>query len=92
MASSRTTSTAVQWTCGDPPSYSSASFGSMLRSVRAHAGLSQRQLAEMVGTTQSAIARLEAGGAEPKLCTLEKLATGLNSDMLLRVAPTGDRP
>ncbi|HEV2126204.1 MAG TPA: helix-turn-helix transcriptional regulator, partial [Chloroflexota bacterium] len=41
---------------------------------RARLGLSQAQLAERVGTTQSAIARLEGGGSPPNLTTLMKLA------------------
>lgn len=41
------------------------------------AGLSQREFAERIGTTQSAVARMEKGEAEPKFCTLEKLAEAL---------------
>jgi transcriptional regulator with XRE-family HTH domain len=39
--------------------------GSLIREARRRAGLTQRELAERVGTTQSAIARLERGGTEP---------------------------
>lgn len=41
-----------------------------LRSARLAAGLSQGAVAEAIGTTQSAIARLESGGASPRLSTL----------------------
>lgn len=37
-------------------------------------GLSQRELAERLGTTQSAVARLEAGDVSPSLPTLDKVA------------------
>jgi DNA-binding XRE family transcriptional regulator len=40
-----------------------------LRALREKKGLSQRQLAELVGTTQSAIARLEGGRISPSLPT-----------------------
>ncbi len=46
--------------------------------ARAHAGLSQAQLAERMGTSQPYIARLESGRALPNLRTLQKIgeATG----------------
>jgi ribosome-binding protein aMBF1 (putative translation factor) len=43
--------------------------------ARAKAGLSQAQLAKKMKTTQSAIARLESGKANPSTRTLWKLAT-----------------
>lgn len=42
--------------------------------LRLNAGLSQAELANMMGTQQPAIARLEKGVSEPKLSTMEKLA------------------
>ena len=39
--------------------------GDLIREARRRAGLTQRELAERLGTTQSAIARLERGGTEP---------------------------
>jgi predicted transcriptional regulator len=42
--------------------------------ARAAANLSQAELARRIGTTQSAIARLEGGGVSPSLATLRKYA------------------
>src|SRR5215208_2526612 len=43
-------------------------------SQRKALGLSQKELAELTGTTQSAIARLESGGRPPRIDTLLRLA------------------
>jgi predicted transcriptional regulator len=56
-----------------------------LRALREKKGLSQRELAEKVGTTQSAIARLEAGNISPSLPTLDKIATALGAEVSLRI-------
>jgi len=47
--------------------------------ARAEAGLTQAQVAERVGTTQSAIARLESGALKhsPSIATLQKYAKAL---------------
>lgn len=42
--------------------------------LRLDAGLSQAELASMMGTQQPAIARLEKGQIEPQISTIEKLA------------------
>jgi predicted transcriptional regulator len=54
---------------------------------RAVMGLSQRELAERCGTTQSAIARLERGGRPPRIDTLLRIADALNCDLVVELAP-----
>jgi predicted transcriptional regulator len=58
---------------------------------RQELGLSQKQLAQLTGTTQSAIARLEAGGRPPRIDTLLKIAEALDCDLVvdLRARPGG---
>ena len=53
-------------------------------------GLSQKELAELTGTTQSAIARLEGGGTPPRLSTLVRIARALDSDLVVALRPHGD--
>lgn len=50
-------------------------------------GLSQRDLAERCGTTQSAIARLERGGRPPRIDTLLRIADALQCDLVVELAP-----
>ena len=53
-------------------------------SARTQAGLTQAELAERMGTTQSAVARMESGKARPSTSTLEKVAKATGTR--LRVA------
>ncbi|HLM93077.1 MAG TPA: helix-turn-helix transcriptional regulator [Gaiellaceae bacterium] len=48
---------------------------------RKERALSQADLAELVGTTQSAIARLESGGRPPRIDTLLRIANALDADL-----------
>ena len=50
-------------------------------------GLSQRQLAELCGTTQSSIARLERGGRPPRIDTLLRIAEALDSELVVELEP-----
>jgi len=50
-------------------------------------GFSQRELAELVGTTQSAIARLERGGRPPRIDTLLRIADALDCDLVVDLKP-----
>jgi ribosome-binding protein aMBF1 (putative translation factor) len=54
---------------------------------RAALGMSQRELAELVSTTQSAIARLEAGGRPPRIDTLLRIAAALDCELSVELRP-----
>ena len=73
------------WGCPAAGPQAAADFGQLVRGLRVQAELSQKDLADRVGTTQSAIARMENGSAEPKIATLERLAEALNTELTLRV-------
>jgi DNA-binding XRE family transcriptional regulator len=49
--------------------------------------LSQAELAELVGTTQSAIARLESGGRPPRIDTLLRIADALDCELQVDLQP-----
>jgi DNA-binding Xre family transcriptional regulator len=49
--------------------------------------LSQRQLAELTGTTQSAIARLARGGRPPRIDTLLGIAEALDCQLVVELRP-----
>jgi transcriptional regulator with XRE-family HTH domain len=59
---------------------------------RRELGLSQQQLAELTGTTQSAIARLESGGRPPRIDTLLRITNALDCDLEVRLRPRGQAP
>jgi ribosome-binding protein aMBF1 (putative translation factor) len=50
-------------------------------------GLSQAELAELVATTQSAIARLESGGRPPRIDTLLRIADALDCELIVELKP-----
>jgi len=47
--------------------------------------LSQRELAELCGTTQSAVARLERGLRPPRLDTLLRIANALDCELIVQL-------
>src|SRR5882724_2069923 len=63
------------------------SFLDEVLKARAEAGLTQAELAERIGTTQSAIARLESAAAKhsPSLATLQKYAKALGFRVQIRL-------
>jgi transcriptional regulator with XRE-family HTH domain len=52
---------------------------------RQAAGLSQTQVAARMGTSQSAVARLEAGEADVRASTLERYAAAIGSQLSWRL-------
>jgi len=63
------------------------SFLGEFLNARATAGVTQAEVAERIGTTQSAIARLESGSGKhsPSLSTLQKYAHALGCRLELRL-------
>lgn len=59
-------------------------IGEEVRRLRIERGLSQQELAERIGLSQSVIARLEAGGVEPRLSTLDRVAKALGVEVEVR--------
>ena len=55
--------------------------------ARAQANLSQAELAERMGTSQSAIARLESGRTMPSTRTLRKLAEATGTKLRIVLEP-----
>jgi transcriptional regulator with XRE-family HTH domain len=65
----------------------SSSANNLLREARRRAGLGQGELAHRAGTSQPAVARLEAGHASPTLATLERLVAAAGFDLRLELVP-----
>src|SRR5215211_5059941 len=63
-------------------------IGSLVRDARRHHGLTQQQLAERLGTSQSAVARIEQGNQNLTLELLGRLSAALESE-LISLGPTG---
>ena len=59
-----------------------------LTAQRQSAGLSQTQVAARMGTSQSAVARLEAGDADVRASTLERYAAAIGSQLSWRLQAT----
>ena len=62
-----------------------------VRALREAEGLSQSELARRIGSTQPAIARLEAGGVAPSIDTLQRIANALGLELVVGFQPS-DRP
>ncbi len=59
---------------------------------RTEHGLSQRELAQKLGMTQPQLARLEAGGHNPTIDTLARLAQTLDIEFAIDVHPRQREP
>lgn len=58
-----------------------------LISARAHARLSQAEVAERMGTTESAVSRLESGRSKPSTRTLERYAKATGHSLHISLKP-----
>ena len=54
-----------------------------VRAARERLGLTQTELAARIGSTQPAIARLEAAGVTPSLDTLHRIAEALGLELIV---------
>ncbi|MGI8661571.1 MAG: helix-turn-helix domain-containing protein [Thermoleophilaceae bacterium] len=64
-----------------------AAGGPLIRRTRLGAGLTQQQLARRMGTTQTAIARLERPDANPRLSTLRRAIEASGARLALDAKP-----
>ena len=59
-------------------------LGQLIHDLRAEAGLSLRELAERMGTTQSVVSRLEqGGGVRNRIDTLARVAVALDRHLVV---------
>lgn len=58
-----------------------------LIAARMRAGLTQEQLAQRMGTTQSVIARLEGGKRTPSMSTVQRYAQAAGCKAVFRLEP-----
>jgi ribosome-binding protein aMBF1 (putative translation factor) len=58
-----------------------------LAAQRQSAGLSQTEIAARMGTSQSAVARLEAGEADVRVSTLERYAAAIGTQITWQAGP-----
>jgi DNA-binding XRE family transcriptional regulator len=61
--------------------------GYQIARLRIQRGLTQAQLAELVGTRQASIARFENGNSTPSLSFLRRIAEALDARIELRLIP-----
>jgi predicted transcriptional regulator len=67
--------------------YFFAAIAGKVAERRVQMNMSQRELAELCGTTQSSIARLERGGRPPRIDTLLRIAEALDCDLVVELHP-----
>lgn len=58
-------------------------LGAKVRELRESQGLTQLELAQRMKSTQSVVARLELGGAQPRFEMLERVARALGQDLVI---------
>ena len=63
-----------------------------LTAQRRSAGLSQTEVAARMGTSQSAVARLETGDADVRVSTLERYAAAIGSQVAWQARPGSVQP
>jgi ribosome-binding protein aMBF1 (putative translation factor) len=56
-----------------------------VRRAREKLGVTQAELATRIGSTQPAVARLEAGGVSPSVDTLQRIADALGLELVVEL-------
>jgi transcriptional regulator with XRE-family HTH domain len=64
--------------------------GELVREARKRAAMTQAQLADLAGTTQSSIARLESGRSSPSFEQVERLMRLCGFQLIVELAPYDD--
>jgi transcriptional regulator with XRE-family HTH domain len=64
--------------------------GSLVKEARRRAGLTQSELADRLGTTQSAIARLERHRTEPSFARVVEALRGCGLDLVPNLVPVDE--
>ncbi len=72
---------------GTSSARSTAALGERIAEERGRRAVSQKELAELTGTTQSAVSRLEGGGRVPRLDTLLRVANALDCTLEIELRP-----
>ncbi len=67
--------------------YNIHDVGRVVQEARQHASLTQRELADRVGTSQSAIAKLEQGATNPTIDTLARCAAAAGFALRIELVP-----
>lgn len=62
-----------------------------ITNARKQTGLTQKQLADKTGISQSDISKLEAGEGNPSVKTLQTLAEGMGMDLHIKFLSPADR-
>lgn len=65
--------------------------GVLIREARRRAGLSQAQLAERMGTSQSTVARWETGRQMPRFDTVGRAVRACGFDLTVGITPADDQ-
>ena len=61
--------------------------GTVIAEARSRSGISQAELARRMNTSQPTVARLEAGGTDPRWSTVERALRALGKEVSLTTMP-----
>jgi transcriptional regulator with XRE-family HTH domain len=64
--------------------------GSVIRAARRRAGITQKELARRLGTSQSVVARWESGRVSPTVETLSRVVRACGLNLVISLRPADD--